>query len=580
MTFRPHLFALLTGVLLAMTASRGTAQVRCDSTGDCLSPHGGPGCADPACCEAVCDLDPFCCKSWDASCVNYADATCVGLCGATASGSCFSIHPSPGCNDADCCTAVCAVDPFCCSNIWDGNCVFYAGFSCSTGGGECGDADSGDCYEPNGTPACSDTDCCNAVCLIDPRCCDVVWDTICVAVAETACLGGCEIGAKADALLEAEDCESSSNDPCDGGQAEPIPGPALIAGTFQPGIDTDVFEFDFAELDNDGDGLVRIRVSLLVAHGADLLIGPADCTEPPIISDSITSCINQIAEGCIPAGPTWIKIRPNAEVIVCDATSYAMTVDVRDTCDETCGTGGDCLEPGPEGGCEDAECCAAVCTVDPACCTWEWDGECAILAAQTCGGPPPANDECADAINAPAGLTPFRQLLATPDGPAEWCGPDGPIGGDVWFRHPVRCTGSLFIGTCNVADFDTVVEVFRGGCDGTLELVGCADDSGNCGLGTSLIEVSDAVCGEVLLIRVLDADGVGGNGHLSVDCFGTNCPCPADLDGNGSVGGSDLGLLFVAWGPCPADCAADLDGDGVVGGSDLGLLFVSWGDEC
>jgi len=51
-------------------------------------------------------------------------------------------------------------------------------------------------------------------------------------------------------------------------------------------------------------------------------------------------------------------------------------------------------------------------------------------------------------------------------------------------------------------------------------------------------------------------------------------PCPADLDGDGEVGGSDLGLLFVQWGGAGT---ADLDGDGQVGGSDLGLLFVDWG---
>ena len=62
---------------------------------------------------------------------------------------------------------------------------------------------------------------------------------------------------------------------------------------------------------------------------------------------------------------------------------------------------------------------------------------------------------------------------------------------------------------------------------------------------------------------------------LSLEC---GSDCPGDLDGDGTVGGADLGLLFVDWGPCPGGCSADLDGDGTVGGSDLGLLFVAWGD--
>jgi hypothetical protein len=52
--------------------------------------------------------------------------------------------------------------------------------------------------------------------------------------------------------------------------------------------------------------------------------------------------------------------------------------------------------------------------------------------------------------------------------------------------------------------------------------------------------------------------------------------CIADLDGDGHVSGSDLGLLLAQWG-CEGACTADLDSDGWVGGSDLGLLLVQWG---
>ena len=52
--------------------------------------------------------------------------------------------------------------------------------------------------------------------------------------------------------------------------------------------------------------------------------------------------------------------------------------------------------------------------------------------------------------------------------------------------------------------------------------------------------------------------------------------CPADLDGDGNVGASDLLALLVSWGPCK-DCPADFDGDGNVGASDLLALLVNWG---
>ena len=54
--------------------------------------------------------------------------------------------------------------------------------------------------------------------------------------------------------------------------------------------------------------------------------------------------------------------------------------------------------------------------------------------------------------------------------------------------------------------------------------------------------------------------------------------CASDLDGDGNVGGPDLGLLFASWGDCDDDCPADLNDDGIVNGEDLGLLFTTWGD--
>ena len=50
-------------------------------------------------------------------------------------------------------------------------------------------------------------------------------------------------------------------------------------------------------------------------------------------------------------------------------------------------------------------------------------------------------------------------------------------------------------------------------------------------------------------------------------------PCPADLDGDHSVAGSDLALLLGAWG----SPKRDIDGDGTTGGSDLAILLGAWG---
>jgi len=47
----------------------------------------------------------------------------------------------------------------------------------------------GSCCDPagNGLPGCKDTECCEAICAIDPFCCDVFWDSICAGEANALC---------------------------------------------------------------------------------------------------------------------------------------------------------------------------------------------------------------------------------------------------------------------------------------------------------------------------------------------------------------------------------------------------------
>ena len=54
--------------------------------------------------------------------------------------------------------------------------------------------------------------------------------------------------------------------------------------------------------------------------------------------------------------------------------------------------------------------------------------------------------------------------------------------------------------------------------------------------------------------------------------------CPGDFNGDGEIGGLDLGLMLVAWGECiETPCLPDLNDDGVVDISDMGLLLGLWG---
>ncbi len=65
--------------------------------------------------------------------------------------------------------------------------------------------------------------------------------------------------------------------------------------------------------------------------------------------------------------------------------------------------------------------------------------------------------------------------------------------------------------------------------------------------------------------------------HLAAIDFlvGELTGCLSDLDGDGIVAASDLGVLLGAWGG--ASVPADLSGDGVVSSPDLAIMLAAWG---
>ncbi len=99
----------------------------CPGSGDCCVATGTPGCNDAACCNLVCAVDPFCCDvSWDSICAGEALTLCGDLCqttGCPGDGDCCVADGTPGCDNAECCSIVCAVDPFCCDVSWDSICA-------------------------------------------------------------------------------------------------------------------------------------------------------------------------------------------------------------------------------------------------------------------------------------------------------------------------------------------------------------------------------------------------------------------------------------------------------------------------
>jgi Peptidase family C25/Propeptide_C25 len=82
-------------------------------------------------------------------------------------------------------------------------------------------------------------------------------------------------------------------------------------------------------------------------------------------------------------------------------------------------------------------------------------------------------------------------------------------------------------------------------------------------------EVSDLGSGSVV---------EAGIDAFQVDRFDcTDIDCPEDLDGDGAVGQSDLGILLSAY---ELTDAGDIDGDGDTDQADLGALLARYGEDC
>ncbi len=137
-------------------------------------------------CQTIAAPDPVC---GDGTCDPGENSqNCPQDCGGgggdcPGTGDCYSPNYTPGCDDADCCNTVCAIDSYCCADEWDEICAENAFYYCG-GVGDC--PGTGSCLQANGTPGCSDAFCCSMICLYLPYCCSVEWDAACADVAQQA----------------------------------------------------------------------------------------------------------------------------------------------------------------------------------------------------------------------------------------------------------------------------------------------------------------------------------------------------------------------------------------------------------
>ena len=585
---------LLTTIMLRAAAALAFAQIanaQCPTTQSCITVHAQPGCDSAECCLAVCNLDPTCCiNDWDTNCVLFANNACVGYCGAEASGNCFAAHANPACNNSACCTAVCALDPFCCTTSWDTNCAIFAGFACPGNPGTCG-VTPDSCFEPHPQGACNNTECCNAVCTIDPACCEQSWDQICVYTAEQVCVFGCTPTLEKNASQEIEACDTRTNDPCynaPGGSPEIAVPNLQFTGTLgRPvastnGPDVDVYRIEIP--DTNGDGQARVTLSFVSSPAAWVLLVPDSACAPVasnLIRLSSSLCVDTASEPiCVPAGFYRVVVAagnyPNyggGDIPCTFGNRYGFKVTVTQNCNACSPTSGPCFVPHAEGGCNTPACCTSVCAADPFCCQTTWDTDCVALAVANCIVSPPANDGCAGAIPVTLGERTFNTGKAGTE-LAQPAGCNASFARDIWFSYESDRTGIIDVQTCG-SWFDTVLAVYGGTCKAPT-LISCNDDGQICaGVGASRLSL-DVQCGQRYLIRVGPKSGQGGEATLrilpgqSVECA---APCPEDLNGSGTVDAQDIAALLNGWGAA----SGDVNGDGTTDAQDIAALLNAWG---
>lgn len=537
----------------------------------------------------------------------FADRIAIAqTCPVGATGICTIAHATPGCIDPVCCSTVCAIDPYCCSTTWDGQCAFIAQLNCvAPPPVPCGSQASGLCTVIHTTPSCSDAQCCEAVCAVYPFCCSVAWDQTCVSAANATCASICTPACPPQSMGENEPCNTvgSGNSPCTDGVGNTtlltIENSKSICGNFRyvsggtAGL-PDLDAYKLVLTDPNGDGLARINIEIQAEYGTQesgtipvfvaLLPTPCSAISAANFSVQTSGCAVQQRTECVPPGTWFVVVArgtfPTAQpfIYACDfAQSYNLKVTWDDQCSNPCGSAGECFAKHASAGCQDATCCTSVCAIDPVCCQKSWDQACVDLAIAQCNPPIPANDQCSQATPISLGEFPFTLVAATPGSnpiPTGCINTPDSLSADIWF-HLQNVRGTVTLSTCGIGTINTAIMVYPSPCNAISAAITCNDNNALCTTNTfSSMTSFTAECASDYLVRVASVNGSNAAGTLTVTSSQTPCPnCNGDYNSDGQRNGADLATLLSAWN----SPVGDITGDGQTDGADLTMLLSGWG---
>jgi len=119
--------------------------------------------------------------------------------------NCCSTSSLPTCSDPEVSACVCELDPYCCEVEFDSICVQESLGQC---GGTC-PAGEGSCCEAQEGPGCEDTEVLSCLCAIDMQCCTGSYDEVCAQEAIASCGASCEFPAP-----DSDCCSPGENPSC------------------------------------------------------------------------------------------------------------------------------------------------------------------------------------------------------------------------------------------------------------------------------------------------------------------------------------------------------------------------------
>jgi hypothetical protein len=560
-----------------------------------------------------------------AFCLNIAlaapDACIPAACGAPGAGPCDQENPGAGCDDQACCNVVCESDPFCCDEIngnWDASCVqaaYGANGLCLLPA--CGAVGTGGCFDADGTPFCDDTcggepcsGCCATVCSFDPFCCTTSWDGFCVGEAMAVCLacGPGDVPANDDCVNATRIGLGTSNVSNTCASVECVidpecdqPDHAGCNDGFSSGLGLDVWYVHTAQFS----GLLSIipdpdpgwDTQLTVYLGADC----GALSDPPLACAGVNLGTNvDVVQGID------YLIRLGAAYTGPSGTGTLTLAAVPAVCIN--GTG-DCIAPHANPGCQDTDCCTAVCFADPSCCNTGWDQACADIAAAACAPQPcgPMDVSAATVVEPEVcGMDANGGCNSAPPIFTD-IAPGDIIHGTAWASAGTRDTDWYLLSNADLdaadADNDGMVDVHYG-IAGELPVVSfvvidpagdCSGDEvviGSTGYGQNCVQVAAGVA----TVTINQADRVivfAGTGNEDGGGIFDGFPCPPNP--GGTFGSNYLLCVNVVEdaapepGPCPpSECPWDSaqpgdpppgpgTPDGTVGINDLIHLLANWG---